>query len=97
MGAFMVIQARITDPAGFSEYAKRAPAMIEKYGGHYRSMRGAREQLEGPKDDRVIVVSEWPSMDVAREFWNSEEYQALKRMREGTAEISVNLVEITDA
>ncbi len=95
MGAFMVIQATITDPAGFAEYAKRAPAMIEKYGGRYRSMRGEREQLEGPADNRVIVVSEWPSMAVAREFWNSDEYQALKKVREGTAEISVNLVEIT--
>lgn len=95
MGAFMIIQATITDPEGFAEYAKRAPAMIESFGGRYRSMRGERQQLEGPRDDRVIVVSEWPSMEAARTFWDSEQYTELRKVREGTAEISVYLTEIT--
>ena len=51
MGAFMIIQADITDPEKFMEYAKRAPAMIEKYGGRYRCMRGKVEQLEGKPDN----------------------------------------------
>lgn len=95
MGAFMIIQAKLTDPEGFVEYAKRAPALIEKWGGRYRVMRGEVEQLEGETDNRKIVVSEWPSMDRAREFWNSDEYQELKKVREGTADIQVYLVEIT--
>ncbi len=95
MGAFMIIQAEITDPARFMEYAKQAPALIEKFGGRYRSMRGESEQLEGEADARKIVVSEWPSMDAAREFWNSPEYEALKKLREGAAEVHVYLVEIT--
>ena len=95
MGAFMFIQANITDPEQFMEYAKRAPALIAKYGGRYRCMRGAVEQLEGKPDNRKIVVSEWPSMEAAQEFWNSEEYRELKAVREGAAEVDVNLVEIT--
>ena len=95
MGAFMIIQAEITDPGRFMEYARRAPALIEKYGGRYRVMRGECEQLEGPPDQRKIVISEWRSMDAAREFWNSPEYEELKRMREGAADVDVYLVEIT--
>ena len=95
MGAFMIIQARITDPQKFVEYAKRAPALIEKFGGRYRSMRGESQQLEGDEDDRKIVVSEWPSMDAAQTFWNSPEYEELRQLRAGAAEIDVNLVEIT--
>ena len=95
MGAFMFIQADITDPEQFMEYAKRAPELIAKCGGRYRRMRGAVEQLEGKPDNRKIVVSEWPSMDAAREFWNSPEYTELKKLREGAAEIDVHLVEIT--
>lgn len=95
MGAFMIIQARITDPEQFMEYAKRTPALIEKFGGRYRSMRGAAEQLEGAADDRKIVISEWPSMDAALSFWNSDEYAEVRKFREGAAEIDVNLVEIT--
>jgi len=95
MGAFMIIQADITDPKQFMEYAKRAPALIEKFGGRYRCMRGAVEQLEGKPDNRKIVVSEWPSMKSAQAFWNSDEYAELKQVRAGAAEIDVNLVEIT--
>jgi len=95
MGALMFIQAEITDPEQFLEYAKRAPELIAKHGGRYRSMRGAVEQLEGKPDNRKIVVSEWPSMEVAKAFWDSPEYQALKKIREGAAEIDVHIVEIT--
>ena len=95
MGAFMIIQADITDPEQFMEYAKQAPALIEKFGGRYRCMRGQVEQLEGKPDNRKIVISEWPSMEAAQSFWNSEEYAELKKVREGAAEIDVNLVEIT--
>ena len=95
MGALMVIQAEITDPAKFAEYAKRAPALIAKFGGRYRSMRGELEQLEGPEDQRKIVISEWPSMNAAREFWNSEEYAEVKKYRDGAAKISVYICEIT--
>ena len=95
MGALMIIQAEITDPERFMDYAKQAPAMIEKYGGRYRVMRGAAVQLEGAPDTRKIVVSEWPSMEAAQAFWNSDEYEALKKVREGTAIVDVHLVEIT--
>ena len=95
MGAFMFIQAEITNPEQFMEYAKLAPALIAQNGGRYRCMRGAVEQLEGKPDNRKIVVSEWPSMQAAKDFWDSDDYQELKRVREGAAEIDVFLVEIT--
>ena len=96
MGAFMFIQADISDPQQFMEYAKRTPQLITQFGGRYRCMRAAVEQLEGKPDNRKIVVSEWPSMDAARKFWNSPEYREVKKFREGAAEVDVYLVEITD-
>lgn len=95
MGAFMFIQADVTDVEQFMEYARRAPALIEKFGGRYRCMRGAVDQLEGKPDNRKIVVSEWPSMEAAHEFWDSPEYAELKDLRAGAAEIDVYLCEIT--
>ena len=41
------------------------------------------------------VVSEWPSMDAARAFWNSDAYIELKKLREGAADVSVYLCEVT--
>lgn len=95
MGAFMIIQADITDPEQFKEYAMRTPALITEYGGRYRSMRGKLEQLEGLNDNRKVVISEWPSMEAAREFWNSDAYAELKELRKDAANVSVYLTEIT--
>ena len=95
MGAFMIIQADITDPERFMEYGKHAAALVAKSGGRYRVMRAACEQLEGEADTRKIVVSEWPSMDAARAFWNSPEYAELKKLREGAGDCQVYLTEIT--
>lgn len=96
MGAFMIIQANITSPERFVEYAKRTPALIEQFGGRYRCMRGELEQLEGKTDNRKLVVSEWPSMDAARAFWDSPEYAEVKKFREGAGDFDVYLVEITN-
>ena len=95
MGAFMVIQADIKDPGQFMEYAKRTPALVAEFGGRYRCMRGEVELLEGPPDARKTVISEWPSMDAARAFWQSDAYAELKKLREGAADVSVYLCEIT--
>ncbi len=95
MGAFMFIQADISNPQQFMEYGKRMPELITKFGGRYRCIRAAVDQLEGKPDNRKIVVSEWPSMDAAREFWNSPEYAGVRKFREGAAEVDVYLVEIT--
>ncbi len=95
MGALMIIRADVTDPEKFVAYAKRAPALIEKFGGRYRSMRGECIQLEGATDDRKTVVSEWPSMEAAQTFWHSDEYAEVKALRDGAATITVHLVEIT--
>jgi len=95
MGAFMIVQADISDPERFMEYAKRTPALVEQFGGRYRCMRAAVEQLEGKPDNRKIVVSQWPSMQAARDFWNSPEYAEVKKYREGAGTFDVNLIEIT--
>ena len=95
MAAFMIVQANITDPEKFMEYAKRTPPLITQFGGRYRCMRAEVEQLEGKPDNRKIVVSEWPSMDAARTFWHSPEYEEVKRYREGAGEFDVYLIEIT--
>ena len=52
MGAFMIIQADISDPQQFMEYAKRTPELVTKFGGRYRCMRSEVEQLEGKPDNR---------------------------------------------
>lgn len=92
IGALMLVQATITDPERFVEYAKRTPELITRFGGRYIAMRTETELLEGQQDERKIVVSAWPSMRAAREFWNSEEYARVKEFRKDAADVQVTLI-----
>lgn len=91
MPAYLVIQATVTKPEQFAEYAKRMPALIEKHGGRYRILGGDVEILEGNWDYRSLVISEWPSMQAARDFWNSDDYAAMKKLRAGALDATVLL------
>lgn len=93
MAAFMVIQADIKDREQFKAYTQVVPAIVKKYGGRYRVLGGDVEVLEGDWQERRIAVSEWPSMDVARQFWNSPEYREAKKLREGICDVQVLLID----
>ena len=52
--------------------------------------------LQGSRDQwstDYLLVSEWPSAEAARTFWNSEEYAAVRKLREGAGEVHVLLAE----
>ena len=89
----MVVQATVTKPEQFSEYAQRMPALVEKHGGRYRALGGEVETLEGDWGYKVLVISEWASMDQARAFWHSDEYAELKKVRQGALDVTVLLVD----
>ncbi len=92
MSAYMIIQATVTKPEQFAEYVERTPAVVAQYGGRYLALGRDIDRLEGDWEHQSLVISEWPSMDAAREFWNSSEYAELKNVREGAVEVSVLLV-----
>lgn len=51
------------------------------------------QTLEGDWKPKRIVVTEFPSIEQARRWYDSEEYRALKALRLRTARGSVVLVE----
>jgi uncharacterized protein (DUF1330 family) len=91
--ALMLIEADITDMDRFRQYTVAIIPIVQRFGGRYVVMRGAREDLEGDWGATRIVISEWPSMDAARAFWNSPEYRQAVKLREGTGTFRVTLLE----
>ena len=55
------------------------------------ALEGAAETVED--GDYYLLVSEWPSAESAREFWNSNEYEVVRKLREGAGEVNVVLAE----
>jgi len=47
---------------------------LEPFGGKFHAQAGKVESLEGRWNPKVIILAEFPSMDKAKQWYNSEEY-----------------------
>ena len=91
--AYVLVQVAVSNPQQYGEYMKLSPGIIEKFGGRFIVRGGRTETLEGtPATGRYVVV-EFPSFERARQFYNSTEYQAARKVRSGAAEAQFILVE----
>lgn len=80
--AYMLVLGEVLDGKAFGEgYVSKLPPLYEKFGGHYIALGGGVEVLEGEYAPPSYVIGKWPSMDAARAFWNSPEYDELKQAR----------------
>jgi uncharacterized protein (DUF1330 family) len=93
MSAYIIVEIEITDPVGYEEYKKQAGATVEKYGGKYIVRGGKTEVLEGDWKPKRIVILEFPTMERAKEWLNSEEYREPRKMRHRTARTHMLVVE----
>ena len=94
----MIVRAVIQDREKFvNGYGIEAGKLVEKYGGKYLVRAPGAIALEGiDAENNSVVISEWPSKEAAQSFWNSDEYQEIKKLREGIAECYVLLIESND-
>jgi uncharacterized protein (DUF1330 family) len=93
MPAYVIVDIQVHDPVKFEEYKKQAPASIAAYGGKYLARGGASETLDGTWAPERVVLLEFPSMDRAREWYNSEKYAEAIRLRHASATSQFLLVE----
>jgi len=91
--AYLLGRINVTNPQQYAEYTKLTPALIEKFGGRFVARGGRSTTIEGPAAMGRIVVIEFPSYERAQEFYNSAEYQAAKKRRDGAATVQFVLVE----
>lgn len=93
MAAYVIARVNVTDPDKYENYKALAPAAIQKYGGEYLARGGALATLEGEEEGRRVVILRFKDMDAAKAFYNSPEYQAAKKEREGAADGQFIVVE----
>ena len=93
MAAYLVVDIDVTNPTQFEEYKKLAPAAVAKYGGRYLIRGGAYEAVEGDWKPQRLTVVEFESMEKAKSFYRSPEYQAAIKARKGAANMDMLLVQ----
>ena len=93
MAAYIIVLADVTDREQYAKYTQVTPAAIAKFGGRFVARAGRTETLEGPPENRRVVLIEFPSFEQARAFYNSEEYGRARALRAGAATASFILVD----
>jgi uncharacterized protein (DUF1330 family) len=81
MPAYVIANVNVQDAAAFEEYRRQVPATIAKHGGRYLVRGGRVERLEGAWNPTRLVVLEFPSMEQARRWYDSEDYRGPKALR----------------
>ena len=89
---YLVGRVRVDDPDAYKKYVEANGESFRKDGARFVVRGGKYETLEGEGRDRNVVI-EFPSLDAARECWNSPEYQAARAHRLGAAAIDLIIIE----
>lgn len=94
MSAYLIGTIHVTDPSWLGEYTEKVQKMFIEIGAKYHVRSTNMEKLEG-KDPAPMaaIVIEFPSMEVAREWYKSDEYQALVELRSKGSQTELWLTE----
>ena len=86
MPAYQVAIVTLTDRTpGLMEYVRQVAPLMAAKGAKYVIRGPANSIQEGDAlQGRSVIVTEWPSLEIAEAFYNSAEYQALIVLREGS-------------
>lgn len=95
MTAYVVSVVNVKDPVQYQEYAKLAPAAVAKFGGRFLARGAIHAVLEGGLGANRLVVTEFPSAEKAKAFYDLPDYQSARRNRLGVADFTMMLVEGT--
>ncbi len=93
MAAYMIVDNEVTDPEGYREYQKRVGSTLESYGGKFLVRGGNYKTLEGDWHLHRLILLEFPSVEQATRWYQSDEYAPVKDIRLKTALTQVILVQ----
>jgi uncharacterized protein (DUF1330 family) len=95
MPAYLIVETDITDPAQYEQYKTAAAAAVAAAGGRYIARGGELAVVEGDWTPERLVVLEFADLDAVKRFYDSPDYQAAIRLREGAATMKMVAVEGT--
>jgi uncharacterized protein (DUF1330 family) len=93
MSAYVIVEVSIHNHGEYEEYKKLTPAAVAAFDGKFIIRGGRTITLEGDWNPERIVVLEFPTVERANEWWNSELYTEAKKIRQRTAQTKMIIVE----
>lgn len=91
MPAFILADVKVKDMDAYREsgYLENTPKIAAKFGGRYRARGGEMDQVEGDWLPARMIIIEFPDMQSARDFYQSDEYAPWVKVRQSLAESKI--------
>ena len=83
-GYIVCVYKSINDQNALKDYAVKAKKAVEKYQGKFLVRGGKKITTEGEDWQRTVVI-EFPSFEIAKNFFDSLEYQDAHKILGDTA------------
>ncbi len=93
MPAYLIADVEVTDPELFAEYRELVEPTVNAFGGKYIARGGETVLIEGDRSPNRTVIIEFPCMEQAKAWHDSDEYAPAKDMRFRSANSHVIIVE----
>ncbi len=79
MKGYLVVKVNVLNPDKQKLYAEHATQAVKKYNGKFLIRGGSQITMEGKEFERNVVV-EFESIEIAKQAYNSDEYQNAKKI-----------------
>ena len=86
MTGYAITQIEVTNPEDYKEYLAKVTDIVKKFGGEYLVRNGEYQCVEGDNKFPRLVIIKFPSYEKALEWYNSDEYKPIKKIRLENAE-----------
>jgi uncharacterized protein (DUF1330 family) len=94
MAAYVI--AAVTDAwdqEKLAEYRERNTDVVAAHGGRFVARGGPHEVLEGDWNPKRLVIIEFPDMDAARGWYESDAYAPLRELRRSASDTDIVIVD----
>ena len=91
--AYIIANVNVTNPEQYEDYKRLSTIAMKAHGAEVCVRGGKVEVLEGDWAPDRLVMLKFPSVDAAKAFNNSVEYDAARQARQGIAVMRMVLVE----
>lgn len=89
---YLVANIRVKDKEKFAAFSGMAAPVIKAHGGKVLARGPGAERHEGSVEGIVMMI-EFESIDTAKRFYLSDEYQAAKAVRDACSETDLMIIE----
>lgn len=93
MKGYLILDVEIHDYEIFQNYAQQVKHLVDDSSGKYIIRGGNIEVVDGVWSPQRLVIVEFPSVEEAREIFNSDRYAPLRELADSCSTVNAIVAE----